>query len=196
MKKFGFILLLLLTSNMYSETINGHTLPPEPDPKINNLTLLGIDSNNNGVRDDVERYIYKRFPKEDYPKTRTALAMQYAWANQKIIESPTLKSAKYINDATDCQWYWFNQKQRSQKQQAIKLIKTDRRAALEISIEMQKWRDKYKLHKDDGLNSIIFNTKECIKQDFAFNGAMSGGFFPGRDESIENCQTNIDLLGE
>lgn len=59
--------------------INGHTLPPEPDPAINNSTLLGIDSNNNGVRDDVEIYIYKRFSKEaEFPKTMTAIAMQYA----------------------------------------------------------------------------------------------------------------------
>ena len=41
------------------EVINGFTLPPEPDPVINNSTLLGIDSNNNGVRDDVERVIVK-----------------------------------------------------------------------------------------------------------------------------------------
>jgi len=48
MKKIAFVLLLLLTSNIYSETINGHTVPPEPDTKVNNATLLGIDSNNNG----------------------------------------------------------------------------------------------------------------------------------------------------
>ena len=40
MKKFGLTLLLLLTSSIYSETINGHTLPPEPDTKINNSTFL------------------------------------------------------------------------------------------------------------------------------------------------------------
>ena len=60
MKRFALI-LLLLTSNIYSETINDYELPPEPDPKINNATLLGIDSNNNGVRDDVERWIYKTY---------------------------------------------------------------------------------------------------------------------------------------
>ena len=40
--------------NIYWE-VNGHILPPEPDPKVNNATLGGVDSNNNGVRDDVER---------------------------------------------------------------------------------------------------------------------------------------------
>ncbi|MBL0722005.1 MAG: hypothetical protein JJV88_05440 [Sulfurovum sp.] len=43
------------------EVIHGHTLLPEPDLVINNFTLLGIDSNNNGVRDDVERWIYHTY---------------------------------------------------------------------------------------------------------------------------------------
>ena len=43
------------------EVINGYTLPPEPDPKINNSTLLGVDSNKNGIRDDVERWIIKKY---------------------------------------------------------------------------------------------------------------------------------------
>ncbi len=49
-----------ITITVY-KVIHGHRLPPEPDPKINNSTLLGIDSNNNGVRDDVERWIYTRY---------------------------------------------------------------------------------------------------------------------------------------
>tara|TARA_Y100001960_G_scaffold319101_1_gene389946 strand:- start:1244 stop:1786 length:543 start_codon:yes stop_codon:yes gene_type:complete len=32
-------------------------LPPEPDEKLNNATILGIDSNNNNIRDDWERAI-------------------------------------------------------------------------------------------------------------------------------------------
>jgi hypothetical protein len=43
------------------KTINGHRLPPEPDETLNNSTLLGIDTNNNGVRDDVERWIYETY---------------------------------------------------------------------------------------------------------------------------------------
>ncbi len=63
------------------EVINGHKLPPELDETLNNSTLLGIDSNNNGVRDDVERYVIKRYAQDpEFPKTKTALAMQYAWA--------------------------------------------------------------------------------------------------------------------
>jgi tellurite resistance protein len=35
--------------------INGIVVPPEPDAKANTATIAGVDSNNNGVRDDVER---------------------------------------------------------------------------------------------------------------------------------------------
>jgi hypothetical protein len=40
-----------------TEVINGIVVPLEPDPVVNNATLAGVDSNANGVRDDVERKI-------------------------------------------------------------------------------------------------------------------------------------------
>lgn len=43
------------------QVINGIAVPPEPDPVVNNATLLGVDSNNNGVRDDVERQIASNY---------------------------------------------------------------------------------------------------------------------------------------
>jgi hypothetical protein len=43
--------------------VNGYMLPPCPDPKINDSTLLGIDTNNNNVRDDVERWLIVRYIK-------------------------------------------------------------------------------------------------------------------------------------
>jgi hypothetical protein len=43
-----------LTKEQIEEKFN---LPPEPDVELNNSTILGIDSNNNGIRDDWERAI-------------------------------------------------------------------------------------------------------------------------------------------
>ena len=54
--------------------ING-TLPTEPDPTENNATLAGVDSNNNGIRDDVERAIYAKY--KDNKRVAIA-ALQYA----------------------------------------------------------------------------------------------------------------------
>jgi hypothetical protein len=106
MKKFGLTLLLILTSNIYSETINGHTLPPEPDPKINNSTLLGIDSNNNGVRDDVERWIFITY-KDKHP-IYVDIALQAGRAWNKVLEDPTKAKEihSYVKAPQYCNWYY------------------------------------------------------------------------------------------
>ena len=105
MKHFLLLLLLIIGSiSLYGsgddlsvskgtdeDVINGYQLPPEPDTVINNSTLLGIDSNNNGVRDDVERLIISEEAKHPhFPKTHTALSLQYAWAWQKIMVAPIM----------------------------------------------------------------------------------------------------------
>ena len=46
------------------KVINGHRLPPKPDEELNNSTLIGIDINDNGVRDDVEWLIYEKYSKK------------------------------------------------------------------------------------------------------------------------------------
>jgi small basic protein len=45
------------SSTNSANTVNGITVPPVPDPTLNAATLAGVDSNSNGVRDDVERSI-------------------------------------------------------------------------------------------------------------------------------------------
>lgn len=54
-------------------------LPPEPNKTENNATLAGIDTNNNGIRDDVERAIYFKYQasaKEAAPAFQYAKALQ------------------------------------------------------------------------------------------------------------------------
>lgn len=41
--------------------INGHAVPPMPDPKINNATIAGVDSDGDGIRDDIDRYIAEKW---------------------------------------------------------------------------------------------------------------------------------------
>ncbi|NOR56047.1 MAG: hypothetical protein GQ531_07540 [Sulfurovum sp.] len=167
--------------------VNGHVLPHEPDPTVNNSTLLGIDSNDNGVRDDVERYIYERFGKDpEYPKTKIALAMQDAWSTQKILETPTIESKKYLDDAIDCQYYWFDKKTQGLS-----------------GYEFIQYSVKHKVFDDINLKDKMLNTKQRILRKFKFNEACSGHIFRGRGrgrgrgkETIDSCQTNIDMLGE
>ena len=42
--------------------INGYTVPPVPDKVLNNSSLLGVDSDKNGIRDDVDRFIAEEYP--------------------------------------------------------------------------------------------------------------------------------------
>jgi hypothetical protein len=66
-------------------TINGITVPPAPDPATNNATLAGVDSNNNGVRDDLERSIAAKIKNiQNYNKM-----LAYAKAQEKMITLPT-----------------------------------------------------------------------------------------------------------
>jgi hypothetical protein len=177
--------------------VNGHVLPPEPDPKVNDSTLLGIDVNDNGIRDDVEIYIIKHYAKDPkYPKTKTAIALQYAWASQKILENPTIESVKYIDDAIDCQYYWFNEKQKDITNQMIKLADRDRDEFWKLKMIRSKWKKENKVFNDPKIKDKIYNTRERIEQKFRFNASLSGNIFNGRDENLTHCRTNINELGE
>ncbi len=85
--------------------VNNYELPPEPDPKINNSTLLGIDVNNNDVRDDVERWIYETYK---HPIER-GIFMQNARYYQKVIVDPKKAhetKKKYSDPISSCMGYW------------------------------------------------------------------------------------------
>lgn len=62
-------------------------LPPDPGP-AGLATLAGIDSNSNGVRDDIERYIALTYPANNEAATRSALT-QYTKAIQASLLSAT-----------------------------------------------------------------------------------------------------------
>ncbi len=66
------------------EVINGITVPPEPAPAVNNATVAGVDVNNNGVRDDVERRLAKYTPASTWSQ-----AIDYA----KLYEAALRNSA-------------------------------------------------------------------------------------------------------
>ena len=178
--------------------INGHHLPPEPDPKVNNATLLGVDVNNNGVRDDVERYIYERFKKDpEFSNTKIAIAMQYAWAMQKILENPTIESKQYMDDAIDCQYYWFSKKNKMINEKIMQISDSDFDKAITMDVQLTKWQVGHNVFNDTGLKDKLLNTRQRILQKFKFNEACSGHIFSGRgQETIHNCRTNIDELRE
>ncbi|PHQ56670.1 MAG: hypothetical protein COA30_03810 [Sulfurimonas sp.] len=168
-----------ISLTVYKE-INGYKLPPEPDETLNNSTLLGIDVNDNGVRDDVERYVIKRYAKDpEFPKTKTALAMQYAWAVQKKIDNPVIESSIYTDDVADCEAYWLRKQ--------VKGMAT---------LEGLQYFNKHGVFNDTDINDKIYNTRERIERSFEFNRACSGHIFDGREAKLDYCHTNLDELGE
>ncbi len=77
--------------------VDGSNLPPEPDPKKVNATIAGIDANENGIRDDVELAIFKKYPNN---KKVRAAALQYAHALQsrltQVIDENTWQASVYM----------------------------------------------------------------------------------------------------
>ncbi|WP_024953892.1 Ig-like domain-containing protein [Sulfurospirillum arcachonense] len=163
-----------ITSNTITITvykkINGYRLPPEPDPTINNSTLLGIDSNNNRVRDDVERWIYKTY---DNP-IEIGLFMQNARAYQLVIEYPSKahETTKYIDNSYSCERYIFS-----------------------INSKLEK---KYEyIDTDKELKKIQFNTIQRHIAYQKYNAEFSGEVFSAPKPSKEKCEFDENgILGE
>jgi hypothetical protein len=73
------------TPTATTEVINGITVPVAPDATANATTLKGVDSNNNGVRDDIERLIAQKLADQTLFTGSITLAGYY----QKMLTDPT-----------------------------------------------------------------------------------------------------------
>lgn len=81
-KSFVLVTISLIFSLILISCVGDKISLPKIDPNINK-TLLGIDSNKNGIRDDVEVAIYNRYPTN---KQMRQVAYQLAIADQKKLE--------------------------------------------------------------------------------------------------------------
>lgn len=66
---------------------DGEIEPPFPDREENDKTILGVDVNNNGVRDDVDIWINRTFMYADQRKALKQYAKSYI---TELIEAPKL----------------------------------------------------------------------------------------------------------
>jgi len=127
--------------------IHGHRLPPEPDSKINDSTLLGIDSNHNGVRDDVERAIYLHYktPVEQAVIMQHMKGIQAVFADaNRVMNAVALE--KQLGKSGDCILYFYSIKH--------------------IEIKYPKYA-----------KNIQINTKERLKAWLDYDNALSGGVY-------------------
>ena len=71
---------------------SGFVLPPDPGAE-GKKTLLGIDTDGDGVRDDIQRYIYLTYP--DDKKLRLGLTY-YAIEFQGVLKDANDREAAYV----------------------------------------------------------------------------------------------------
>ncbi len=189
--------------------VNGHTLPPMPDEKINNSTLLGIDINNNGVRDDVERWIYKEF--DEYIPCKLI---------PKTIISPNGKKYEGYNEVCEKKPKKYHQIVREigmQATRAAQIIIQEPKKALETtklmdaaddclhyflfyakdydeSIGIEKNNIKYYENSPDGkkLEIIQFNTIDRARAYGQYNFNLSGHVFT-MEKNITKMRNSCDF---
>lgn len=152
------------------EVINGYKLPFEPDPIVNNASLLGVDSNDNGVRDDVERYIIKTYKDE---KIAIEIGFQVARAYNTVIEEPANAGETYkiLDAAQDCNSYFYNYADLFGD--AI---------VLDHSIVTSK-----------RFESVMLNTEERIRAYLTYDRALSGGVYKSTKISELKNQCTFDI---
>lgn len=79
--------------------INGIKVPPMPDMVQNNRDVAGIDSDRNGIRDDVDRFIAEQFGND--PKMYQ-IAARDAKAMQSVLVDPSRQNIDEFHTSMDC----------------------------------------------------------------------------------------------
>ena len=87
-EKINNQILKIHSTKISMSDVMGDNLPIDPGIMANN-TIVGIDSNNNSIRDDVEIDIFKEYP--DSAKTRAVL-LQYALSLQMATVQPFINT--------------------------------------------------------------------------------------------------------
>jgi len=153
------------------EMIEGHLLPHAPQNP--DATLLGVDDNNNSVRDDVERWIYKEMPTYHHAEIERVIAIQSAKSLQMTLHDPTNKNNKVhqaIIRTSDC-WSYYSYKKDIPFDGAIEKF-------------------------NNLLDDKQFNTKERLKTYMTYDHTLKGTVStatPLRLLNTSYCDQNIDI---
>ncbi len=189
------------------EVMYGHTLPPEPDPDINNATLLGVDSNDNGVRDDVERWIYNRY--------NTHIPCKMVEVNVTIPASgETVTGYDEVCEEKEVPYHQIVREIAMQGARAAQIIIQEPEKAretmkyMEAAVDCNIYFESYAGYENepklvdgfifgDEFNEVQFNTTERVRAYAKYNMTLSGGVY-GRSlfNKRQSCDFNITKLLE
>ena len=150
--------------------IDGYTLPPDPG-EAGKTTVLGIDSNDNGVRDDVEIWIYKKYQGQ-HPIVKE-IAMQTGRAFQVILEHPENAKETYhvLNAAQFCGLYFLYDAIDNGEPQLIN-----------------------ERIQGDEFKEIQLNTKARVKAYMEYDHLLSGGIYDLPSDLRQYCDFNITKI--
>jgi hypothetical protein len=147
-------------------TINGklvvdnNILPKDPG-SAGKKTLLGIDSDNDGIRDDVEIAIFEKYP--DEPIKRKVL-LKEARVDQKKFEA-------YL---------------KGDRSKILNELYLEESAASECTVKFTKsTRELIKV--SDHYQSTFYNTKERLLAQNKIDSYFAGGFFGSSELISDNC---------
>ncbi|WED23240.1 hypothetical protein L3Q72_07570 [Vibrio sp. JC009] len=131
-KLLGAVLTVIFLGGCYDQ------LPPDPG-KEGMLTLEGIDSDEDGVRDDVQRYIGENYYLDKELHTAlTGLAIAYQdTILQHTSKEETFKQWSETTRALHC-LYLADPEGAYSKQQELKSVTLNTRARIEAHFEAQK----------------------------------------------------------
>lgn len=151
------------------EIIKEIELPPDPGEE-GKQTLLGVDSDNDGVRDDIQRYIYITYPNEE--KVRMALTQTARIYQELLLDSgdPEIahKNVKKLYRSNACLYY---------------IKDGDIRESLGIR---------------RALKAEILNTKERSVAYLEFNNSLAGKTtsLTPENEWKDCCSFGVDSIGD
>lgn len=81
---------------------------PVPQKKLNDATVEGIDSDNDGIRDDVQRYILEKYSGKVTSNTLQAIKQFAVSYQQKLVEAKDVSSTVYyVGRMTEAMWCMF-----------------------------------------------------------------------------------------
>ncbi|MCK6594950.1 MAG: hypothetical protein L6Q33_07100 [Bacteriovoracaceae bacterium] len=117
---------------------------PMPDPKKNNATIAGVDTDNDGIRDDVQRWINEEFG--DQPKVKMAMR-----------EAAILRQQSFLNVDDKNASILISKKRLDSNLCLYSIVGNDKGTKLL-----------------NGLKSLLLNTKDRIYTDIKINANFSG----------------------
>jgi len=157
----GFLLVQVLGAPIFQ-------LPPDPGP-AGDATLEGVDSNGNGIRDDIERWIYLTYP--DSEKLRRALIQEYYPLQNMIIHGQQQNRDAVYDDmialqrSSECLYYVYpDRPHKVSAELEARILNTDQRTYgyFEASrllgggtfqgVPMSKWKNSCNFNPDEMKN--------------------------------------------